>query len=136
MVAALLAELDIDEMWAAATEQERRVLVEELVEEAIVYPDRLQVTVSGAPRLNLRYSEMGLRSRRLLVSKGGLPPSPTGNDPAFGDRCVRVLLAPRRIPGAAEGERSQPMSRGASRSGGGALRCPLVFPRLFGSGRW
>lgn len=66
-VAAVLAELDVDGLWAAATDQERRVLVEEV----IVNPDRLQVTVAGAPRLNVRYSEVGLKESHIVGVGGG-----------------------------------------------------------------
>ena len=60
-VAQVLSDLDIDRTWAAATESERRILIEELVESVTVLPDHLEVTVSGAPRLHVRYQEVGLK---------------------------------------------------------------------------
>jgi hypothetical protein len=60
-VARVLEDLDIDRAWAAATASERRILIEELVENVTVLPDHLEVTVSGAPRLHVRYQEVGLK---------------------------------------------------------------------------
>lgn len=48
-VAALLRDLDIETVWGAANESERRVLIEELVDSVTVFPDHLGVTVGGAP---------------------------------------------------------------------------------------
>lgn len=48
-------------MWAKAEDEERRVLVEELVESITVYPDHLEVKVTGAPVLNVLYGEVGLK---------------------------------------------------------------------------
>jgi hypothetical protein len=39
--------------WDEATDPERRVLVEELVEQVTVFPDHLEIKVAGAPRLNV-----------------------------------------------------------------------------------
>jgi hypothetical protein len=60
-VARVIENLDIDRAWAAATASERRILIEELVESVTVLPDHLEVTVSGAPRLHVRYQEVGLK---------------------------------------------------------------------------
>jgi hypothetical protein len=60
-VSRVLEDLDIDRAWTAATESERRILIEELVENVTVLPDHLDVTVSGAPRLHVRYQEVGLK---------------------------------------------------------------------------
>ncbi len=67
----LLAEIDIDGLWQAATDQERRVLVEELVEEVAVLPDHLEVVVAGAPRLNVLYREVGLKESQIGGVGGG-----------------------------------------------------------------
>ncbi len=48
-VAAVLASLDVDSTWEAATELERRVLIDEFLEEISVLPDYLDVKVHGAP---------------------------------------------------------------------------------------
>ena len=69
-VARILRELDIDRLWAAATEEERRVLVEELVDAVVVFPDHLEVAVSGAPKLNVLLSEVGLRQDLSNVGVG------------------------------------------------------------------
>ncbi len=60
--------------WAAATESERRIPIEELVENVTVLPDHLEVTVSGAPRLHVLYQEVGLKES--YFSRVG---GPTGN---------------------------------------------------------
>jgi hypothetical protein len=63
--------MDVDRLWAEATEGERRVLVEELLESLIMYPDHLEVTVSGAPRLNVRLEKVGLTGGWQLCGVGG-----------------------------------------------------------------
>src|ERR1039458_1371845 len=63
-VAALLQDLDIDTAWDEATDPERRVLVEELVENVAVFPDHLEVTIAGAPRLNVGLAEVGLGGKQ------------------------------------------------------------------------
>jgi DNA invertase Pin-like site-specific DNA recombinase len=60
-VARILRDLDIGAVWEAAEETERRVLIEELVDVVTVFPDHLEVTVGGAPPLNVLYSEVGLK---------------------------------------------------------------------------
>jgi len=60
-VAAALRDLDIDSMWSEATDDERRVLVDELVEEVTVFSDHLEVKVAGAPRMNVTLEEVGLK---------------------------------------------------------------------------
>jgi len=47
-VAALLHDLDLGRAWDEATEPERRVLVEELVEKVAVFPDHLRRPNAGA----------------------------------------------------------------------------------------
>jgi hypothetical protein len=59
-VAATLRQIDVDRVWSEATEAERKVLVKELVEKVVIFPDHLEVTIHGAPRLNVTYPEMGL----------------------------------------------------------------------------
>ena len=65
-VASVLRELDIDRVWATADDEERRVLVEELVESITVLPDHLEVKVSGAPTLNVLYGEVGLKVPQIV----------------------------------------------------------------------
>jgi site-specific DNA recombinase len=60
-VARILADLDMESIWAEANERERRVLVENLLEWIKVFPDHLEVKVMGSPQINVLYSEVGLR---------------------------------------------------------------------------
>ena len=55
----------------AANESERRVLIEELVDSVTVFPDHLEVTVGGAPPLNVLYSEVGLKESDNVRVGGG-----------------------------------------------------------------
>ena len=78
----MLRTLDIDTIWQEATDAERRVLVEELVDSVMIFPDHLEVEVSGAPPLTVTLTEVGLKasSTRSCVSEGGLePPRPFGH---------------------------------------------------------
>ncbi len=58
-VAQMLATLDVGKTWNAATEVERRVLIDEFIEEIFVLPDYLDVKVHGAPPLHVRYQKSG-----------------------------------------------------------------------------
>ncbi len=70
-VAAILRDLDIEALWAAAEDAERRVLIEELVDSVTVFPDHLEVKVGGAPPLNVLYSEVGLKESENVRVGGG-----------------------------------------------------------------
>ena len=70
-VAAILRDLDVEAVWMAAEDQERRILIEELVEWVSVFPDHLEVTVSGAPPLHVLYSEVGLKESGFVRVGGG-----------------------------------------------------------------
>ncbi len=59
-IAAYLAEIDVDALWEAASENERRVLIDEMIEAVDVHEDHLEVTVRGAPKLNVTLAEVGL----------------------------------------------------------------------------
>ena len=59
-MARILREMDVGRLWEEATDAERRVLVEELLDAVAMYPDHLEVTVKGAPRLNVTLKEAGL----------------------------------------------------------------------------
>lgn len=69
-VAAVLQDLDVDAIWMSADDAERRVLIEELVEWVTVFPDHLEVTVTGTPALNVLYGEVGLKESD-FVGVGG-----------------------------------------------------------------
>lgn len=70
-VATLLSDMDIERIWAAATDDEKRVLVKELVKDVTVFPDHLEVSVDGAPRLNVSLEEVGLKSQLRACGVGG-----------------------------------------------------------------
>jgi site-specific DNA recombinase len=70
-VLTVLRDLDLDRVWEAATDQERRVLIEELVESVAIFPDHLEVQVHGAPRLNVLLSEVGLVDKSGFAGVGG-----------------------------------------------------------------
>ena len=59
-VLALLAELDLQQVWSEPSDAERRVLIDELLDRIIVYPDHLEVVVHGVPKINVLLSEVGL----------------------------------------------------------------------------
>ena len=59
-VARHLADVDIDEIWQEASERERWALASDLIDEVSIYPDHLEVQVSGAPRINVTLREVGL----------------------------------------------------------------------------
>jgi len=69
-VSELLASINIEEVWRSAEKQERRVLIEELIEWVSVFPDHLEVTVNGAPPLHVLYQEVGLKQSD-FVGVGG-----------------------------------------------------------------
>ena len=70
-------EFTLDAVWDNASQAERRVLVEELIEAVTIHADRLEVTVAGAPPLIVRPGEVGLRDPGTgpVVSKMGLEPT-------------------------------------------------------------
>jgi len=60
-VARILADLDIETIWAEADDRERRVLVQNLLEWIKVFPDHLEVKVVGSIAMNVHYAEVGLK---------------------------------------------------------------------------
>lgn len=75
-VASHLADLDIDEIWAEASERERWVIASDLLDEISIHPDHLEVKVAGAPRAQRDTARGGAdRGGRLfMVSERGLEP--------------------------------------------------------------
>jgi homoaconitase/3-isopropylmalate dehydratase large subunit len=59
-MACILADLDMDAVWAEADERERRVFVENFLA-WIKVPDHLEVKVVGSPQINVLLSEVGLK---------------------------------------------------------------------------
>ena len=70
-VARILADLDIEELWAEANERERRVLIENLVEWIKIFPDHLEVKVVGTPQVNVTLGEVGLKLPENVGVGGG-----------------------------------------------------------------
>jgi len=70
-VARVLRDMDFDRVWEEANGQERRVLIEELLDSVTVLPDHLEVTVHGAPRLNVLLEEVGLVESQISGVGGG-----------------------------------------------------------------
>ena len=60
-VARMLADLDMDAVWAEAEDRERRILVQNLLEWIKVFPDHLEVKVIGSPAFHVLLSEVGLK---------------------------------------------------------------------------
>lgn len=67
----LLSALDWDVIWEAATDQERRTLLDEFVPQVNVFPDHLEVEVRGAPKLNVALHEAGLRNKNVETAGVG-----------------------------------------------------------------
>ncbi len=70
-VASILTNLDIDSVWNAADDPERRILIEELLEWVTVFPDHLEVKVTATPPLNVLFSEVGLMGSDFVGVGGG-----------------------------------------------------------------
>jgi site-specific DNA recombinase len=75
-VAELLANLDLERLWNAASLAEQRTLVEDLVDSVCIYPDQITVQVAGAPPFIVALSEVGLtQGCKPVVSEAGLEPA-------------------------------------------------------------
>ena len=59
-VARHLADLDMEEIWQEATDTERWIIAADLLDGITIFPDHLEVKLSGAPRMNLTLREVGL----------------------------------------------------------------------------
>ena len=70
-VVEILNELDWDTIWNAATDTERRTLLDEFVPTVNVHPDHLEVEVRGVPKLNVALHEVGLRGSVENTGVGG-----------------------------------------------------------------
>ena len=57
----LLDRINIADLWNAATDTERRTLLDELLASVTVHPDRLIVHINGAPPLTVTLTEVGLK---------------------------------------------------------------------------
>ena len=63
-VLALLSDVDLDTIWNAATNQERRTLLDEFVGQVNVFADHLEVEVRDAPKMNVALHE---ETRQLMA---------------------------------------------------------------------
>ena len=67
-VVAVLAELDWNAIWDAATDHERRTLLDEFLVRLDVFADHLEVEIRGAGKLNVALHEVGLRNRSVEIA--------------------------------------------------------------------
>ena len=75
-VADLLQSADFGVLWDAATEEERRTLVADLIDSVTFYPDQLTVQAAGAPPIKVTLEEVGLNpGSKSVVSEAGLEPA-------------------------------------------------------------
>jgi site-specific DNA recombinase len=77
-VARTLGSLDFEEIWQEATNEERRVLANDLLDGIAFFPDHLEVKVAGAPKMNVTLQEVGLTggSGFCGVGEGTRTPTP------------------------------------------------------------
>ncbi|CCM65191.1 hypothetical protein [Candidatus Microthrix parvicella] len=62
-VAELLTSLNVSDLWEHADESERRTLLDELLQDVTVHPDRLPVTQHGATTPTLHSPKSGSKTR-------------------------------------------------------------------------
>ena len=75
-VASLLATTDFEEILKVATDSERRVLVEDLIDSVCIYPDQITVQLAGAPPILVTLEEAGLtQGCKPVVSKARREPA-------------------------------------------------------------
>lgn len=70
-VLALLTDLDWDLIWEAATDTERRILLDEFIPKVSVHPDHFEVDIRGVPKLNVALHEVGLQKTVENAGVGG-----------------------------------------------------------------
>ena len=66
-IVATLSALDWDTIWDAAIDKERRTLLDEFLVQLDVLPDRLEVDIRGAGKMNVALHEAGLRNRSVEI---------------------------------------------------------------------
>jgi hypothetical protein len=91
-----LTDLDVSRIWTEATDDERRVLIEELVHGVSIFPDHLEVTIFGALPRNLTLEEFGLKQSP--IGGVGGPFDPAGS-PAQGSLRDEGAQTPILLPG-------------------------------------
>lgn len=70
-VVQVLEDLNVADLWPHATEGEKRTLLDELLQQITIHPDRLTLHFHGAPPLNVAFSEVGLKDSELSRVGGG-----------------------------------------------------------------
>lgn len=78
----MLRDVDVDQIRPAATDQEQRDLIEELLEWVTVFPDRLEVTVVVSPPLAHAYGEVGPKESQIVGIGGAQAILSTRGSPA------------------------------------------------------
>jgi len=76
-----LADLEIEEIGQEATNDERRILADDLIDWVAMSPDHLEVTVAGAPKMNVTLQEVGLTGGSTSYGVG--EPSVDSTDPGW-----------------------------------------------------
>lgn len=94
-VAKLLADLNIEEIWQEATDDERRILVNDLLDGVWFFPDHLEVRVTGAPKMNVTLQEVGLTGGSSSQGVGEPTRTPTPPSAAPGKESPRGSTPPR-----------------------------------------
>ena len=74
-------DLDIEEIWQEATDDERRILANDLLDGVSFFPDHLEVKVAGAPKMNVTLQEVGLTGGSASYGVG--EPSVDSTDPGW-----------------------------------------------------
>jgi len=83
-VAVLLGDMDVDQIWNAATSEERKTLIEDLVDSVCIFPDQLTVQVAGAPPILVTLDEVGLtQGCKPVVSEARREPALTSRISEF-----------------------------------------------------
>lgn len=67
----VLEDLNLADLWPHATDTEKRTLLDELLQQITIHPDRLTVQFHGAPPLNVAFTEVGLKDSELSRVGGG-----------------------------------------------------------------
>jgi site-specific DNA recombinase len=70
-VAKILETLDVDVIWKAATDLERKILIDNFVESITVFPEHFEITIAGSPPLIVLPQEVGLQHSENVGVGGG-----------------------------------------------------------------
>lgn len=70
-VARMLADLDVEHLWAHATDAEKRTLVTNLIESVVIHPNVIEVKVVSTPPIRVLPTEVGLKGSENVRVEGG-----------------------------------------------------------------